>query len=352
MKINVNILKEHPLNKQIYGDEDEPQFNALVEKIKSSGWIKTIIVTKDDVIISGHRRVKAAIALGIEAVECEIVDNDEEKQLEIFLNENAYRQKSTFQLLKESELYFEIEKKKAYQREIAGVNPGSNLTQGRTNEIVAEKIGMSTSSYKKGRKILKRIEEEPDPRIEWFFENTVNQSIDAASKLVEKPIEFLQSVIDKTEGDEMKISSAIKEVTLAELRQKSSLPPGKYQIIYFDMTNKDVQNLNHTIITDICEDNCILFAWVKTHQLPQGMKLCEQWGFRYANCLVWNLDVLNEVSENGEILLVYVKGSPKLIFDISTRSEQKPSMVKEIIEKGYPGWSRVEIFKGDGCEIW
>lgn len=260
MKINVNILKENPLKKTIYGEEDETQFNALVEKIKSSQWIKAVLITKDYLIISGHRRVRPAITLGIGSVECEIVDDDPEKQLEIFLNENAYRQKTTFQLLKESEIYFEIEKKKARQREIAGVNPGVNLTQGRTNEIVAEKIGMSESSYKKGRKVLKRIEEEPDPRVEWFFENTVNQSIDAASKLVEKPIEFIQTVIDKTEGDETKIPAVIKEVTLAELKQKTPLPPGKYQIIYFDMTNKDVLNLSQTSITDICQDNCILFV--------------------------------------------------------------------------------------------
>ena len=118
------------------------------------------------------------------------------------------------------------------------------------------------------------------------------------------------------------------------------------------MTNKDVQNLTHTIITDICEDNCILFVWVKTHQLNHGMKLCDHWGFRYATCLVWNPDVLNEVSENGEILLVYVKGSPELIFDISIGSYEKPSMVKEIIKKGYPGWSKVEIFIGNEIEGW
>jgi hypothetical protein len=78
--------------------------------------------------------------------------------------------------------------------------------------------------------------------------------------LVEKPIEFIQTVIDKTEGDETKIPAVIKEVTLAELKQKTPLPPGKYQIIYFDMTNKDVLNLSQTSITDICQDNCILFV--------------------------------------------------------------------------------------------
>ena len=98
MKINIDILKENPLNKEIYGDDDPEQFNELVEKIRSSGWIKAILITKDYVIISGHRRAKAARLLRIESIEYEFVDDDPETQLEIILNENAYRIKTTFQL--------------------------------------------------------------------------------------------------------------------------------------------------------------------------------------------------------------------------------------------------------------
>ena len=95
MKLSINILKENPLNKQIYGDDDENQLKELAEKIKSSGWIKPIVINKDYLILSGHRRVKAAMSLNIESVECEVVNIDEDKQVEIFLNENHYRRKTS-----------------------------------------------------------------------------------------------------------------------------------------------------------------------------------------------------------------------------------------------------------------
>lgn len=43
MKVSINILKEHPLNKEIYGDDNEDQLNELVERIKSSNWIQPIM---------------------------------------------------------------------------------------------------------------------------------------------------------------------------------------------------------------------------------------------------------------------------------------------------------------------
>lgn len=136
------------------------------------------------------------------------------------------------------------------------------------------------------------------------------------------------------------------------MSKEAAFPPGKYGVIYFDMTNRYTDNLLNTIISPICEDDCVLFFWVKTHQLNHGMRICQHWGFRYATCLVWNRDLMNEVSENGEILLVYVKGSPHFIFDLNEGSEEKPIMVKERIERGYPRWSKVEIFNGEGWVMW
>ena len=132
-------------------------------------------------------------------------------------------------------------------------------------------------------------------------------------------------------------------------------PPGKYGIILFDLTNRYTLNLIQTTISPISEDDSILFIWIKTSQLESGIELGNQWGFRYCNCLVWNRDVMNEVSEYGELLLVFVKGSPKTIFKTHEGSTEKPPSVKEIIKIGYPGWSKVEIFVGeeiDGWEIW
>ena len=371
MKIEINKLKPHPLNQKIYGYEDN---SDLVEKIKASGWIKPILITPDNKILAGHRRVECCKQLGITEIECRIIDKDPVKLMEIMLLDNAYRVKTNIQLLREGEWYRDIEMKKAYQRQIQaekieseqhlmenfpqaswssnGVKFPPLAEKGTTRDIVAEKIGMSGRSYEKGRKVMERIEQEDDPAMKWFFEETVNKSIDAAAKLVAEPDEVIQEVFERTVGDPKLVSGVIRELKQEEMTVNSPLPPGKYQIIYFDMTNRRTDNLLNTSIAQICEEDCVLFFWVKTHQLAHGMKICQQWGFRFATCLVWNKDVLNEVSENAEILLVYVKGSPKFIFDLHEGSEEKPIMVKERIEKGYPGWSKVEIFVGDGWEIW
>jgi len=69
----------------------------------------------------------------------------------------------------------EIEKKKVNERRIeagkqnlghASVKFTRTPLEKKATEIVAEKIGMSESSYKKGRQILKRINQKHDPMIE------------------------------------------------------------------------------------------------------------------------------------------------------------------------------------------
>jgi len=139
------------------------------------------------------------------------------------------------------------------------------------------------------------------------------------------------------------------------LNKKPHLPPGKYGVILFDLTNRFIDHLYHTTISDICEEDSVLLVWVKPYQVDKGLELSKHWGFRYCTCLVWNRDKENEVSDFGEILLVSVKGCPPLIFDFYEGSKDKPSLVKEVIKIGYPGWSKVEIFVDKmivGWELW
>jgi len=96
MKVDINILREHPLNKEIYGDDDtEEQFQELVNRIRESGWIDPVIVNKDFTLLSGHRRLRAAKLLGYDSIEYEKINVDTEHELEILLNSNVYREKTT-----------------------------------------------------------------------------------------------------------------------------------------------------------------------------------------------------------------------------------------------------------------
>jgi hypothetical protein len=359
MKIEISKLNPHPLNYRIYGHEDN--LDELVEKIKSSDWIKPILVNSQNTIISGHRRVESCKILGITEVEFELVEDDLVKQLELLVGENFYRVKTTTQQMKESEIFFDIEKKKSYQRQIeigkqnlGQVSDEVKWTQlgetGRTTQIVSKKVGMSETSYKRGRKVMEYIKDNPE--FEWVFENTLNESIDQSLKLTEKPPEFIEKVIELVDGDKHRILPVIRELEKEEMRTKTPLPPGKYGVIILDITNKETDDISNTDISSICEDDCLLFLWVKPQQVYSGIRICKHWGFKYQTCLFWNKDHLKEITLNGELLLVSVKGSPNVIFREYEDSSEKPELFEEIIREGYHDISKVELQIGEGWKIW
>lgn len=360
MKIAVNKLNPHPYNRKVYGFDDN--INELADRIRESNWVKPILINTNNMIISGHRRVEACKALGIEEIEFEYAPDDPIVQLELFLNENQYREKTNLQKTKEAEIYMDIEKKKAYNRmaEIGKKNLGQPsavetfppLAEGKTRDIVGEKVGLSGRSLDKAQKVVDKMDSTYDEAFVEFFKDTLNENIDAASKLVAQPDEIVQEVLDRTNGDPKKVSGVIRELEKEALKETTPLPPGKYQILLLDLTNRLHISMLNTDISAICEDDCILLTWVLPHQVEIGIRVAKNWGFRYASCLVWNRDKEDELSDFGELCLISVKGSPNFIFQRYPGATEKPNFLKDIIDTGYPGWSRVEIFKGEGWQIW
>ena len=369
MKVEINKLQAHPYNRIIYGYEEN---NELLERIKASGWIKPIVITSSNIILSGHRRVDCCKTLGITEIECEIIEGDPVKYLEIMLSENQYRVKSTFQLMKEAEIYRDLEKQKAYKRMIesekvnqptcGNISTGGDSSNngnilplgetGRTRDIVAEKIGMSGRTYDKGRKILKRIEEEEDPAIKEFLTAALNENVDATAKIIEKPYGTIREIKDRTYIDLKNLGKVVREIEQEELKQTIPLPPGKYKILLLDLTNRVEITMFNTNIKDICEPDCVLLIWVKPYQVETGIEISKKWGFRYASCFLWQRDTENVISDEGELCLVTVMGSPLSIIEHYPGAPEKPDLLKKVIDIGYKGWSRVEIFKDDGWQIW
>ena len=71
MKIPINQLKTCPINSEIYRDSD---VGDLVNSIGEVGLLQPVVVTPDNIIISGHRRFKSIQSLGWTEVECEVKD--------------------------------------------------------------------------------------------------------------------------------------------------------------------------------------------------------------------------------------------------------------------------------------
>ncbi|HLM62023.1 MAG TPA: ParB/RepB/Spo0J family partition protein, partial [Pyrinomonadaceae bacterium] len=86
-------LKPHPENPREEIEETDPGIQALAQDVKERGIIEPLVVTPDDFILCGHRRLKAAIVAGLEFVPVVVRKlRPEEFAEDFFLSENGHRQ--------------------------------------------------------------------------------------------------------------------------------------------------------------------------------------------------------------------------------------------------------------------
>lgn len=178
-------LKPHPLSAALYREDQEmpewrtsgiSQLQALqiviesmditdiLESIKRNGIRTPLIINENRIIISGCRRWKAALQLGLTSVPCEVRSfENEDEETKAILDFNLYRNKTFSQRMKEAELLIEIESKRAKKRMLSGRrDPSLILGEGYYNKrhsretyaIVGDQIGMGKDTFKKAMYIL------------------------------------------------------------------------------------------------------------------------------------------------------------------------------------------------------
>ena len=125
-------------------------------------------------------------------------------------------------------------------------------------------------------------------------------------------------------------------------------------------------------VGDISDDICCLFLWATSPLLDEGMKVLEDWGFKYktvAFCwskytktgkLVSNLG--RWTMENIELCLLGVKGSPnkwridksikQLVQAERTKHSTKPNEVRQRIVSLLGDRPRIELFARQRVEGW
>ena len=80
----VDSLKPHPQNTYYFDDMSGESWEKFLQSIKERGIKEPIIITQDNMIVSGHQRIRAAKELGIEFVET--IQNDYSSDDEILLD--------------------------------------------------------------------------------------------------------------------------------------------------------------------------------------------------------------------------------------------------------------------------
>lgn len=122
-------------------------------------------------------------------------------------------------------------------------------------------------------------------------------------------------------------------------------------------------------ISQICDNDCLLFMWSTSPHLAQAIQLGEAWGFEYKTIgFVW--DKMNHnpgqyTLSNCEVCLIFKRGripTPRGARNVQQlvrvpRGEHsvKPNEVRENIMKMFPTQKKIELFarqKNDGWDAW
>ncbi len=172
-------LRVNPEYEKLLPKMSDEEFAELKASIQAEGQHYPIVANEDLEILDGHQRFRACIELSIEP-DFE-VRKFEDKLLEkkFVLEANLRRRHLTkFQLVELGVPLLEIEKELARRRQVAGGKLGRNMQLGlvpddakpvfkksKAAAAVAKKVGVSTRTFERGKKILEKASEEDKQKL-------------------------------------------------------------------------------------------------------------------------------------------------------------------------------------------
>jgi len=196
-----------------------------------------------------------------------------------------------------------------------------------------------------------------------------------AQKLAELPEEQFHEI---KEAKKTK-TQVFREMKRAEVQHKVvEFPSGKYRVLYADppwqyndtcddgaiqsggardhYRTMSISELCLLPVSDLADDNSVLFLWATSPMLPEALQVAKAWGFAYKASFIWdkvkhNMGHYNSVRH--EFLLICTKGSclpdsHELIDSVQSieRAEHsaKPEEFRTIIDKLYSNGKRIELF--------
>jgi hypothetical protein len=151
----------------------DEEFAELKESIQSDGQHYPIVANENLEVLDGHHRLRACVELGIEP-DFEVRKFEDKLLEKKFVIEANLRRRhlNNFQLVELGIPLLEIEKELARRRKISGGKQGRNIQlglasndakpvfKGKATATVAKRIGVSTRTFERGKKIVEKANEE------------------------------------------------------------------------------------------------------------------------------------------------------------------------------------------------
>lgn len=151
-----------------------------------------------------------------------------------------------------------------------------------------------------------------------------------------------------------------------ECLAKTSILNGEINTHYNTMSLDAIKDLD---IDSISDDNSLLFMWVVSPMLDDGISLMKAWGYKYATiAFIWHKQKTNPghyTMSECEICLIGKKGTiPKprgarnvrqFLSEMRGKHSAKPSDIRNRIYTMFPEQNKIELFareKTEGWDVW
>lgn len=153
-----NELRPHPMNEEVYGDRADAD---LIESVRTKGVLNPVLITADNLIISGHRRWGAAIAAGLTTIPVVITPIDDPLAIEEALIEsNRQRQKTNEQIGREYKRLKHIyNERQSRQGQRTDLTSGSQEPEVKPTERAAAELGVSKATAVRIETVVDHIDQ-------------------------------------------------------------------------------------------------------------------------------------------------------------------------------------------------
>lgn len=141
------------------------------------------------------------------------------------------------------------------------------------------------------------------------------------------------------------------------------LPASYY---YNTMTFEELKEFGN-VVKNIEADDCLLFMWAVSAELPKCIEVGESWGFKYITvAFVWykeRANVGNYTMPQCELCLLFKKGkipsdrvrnpgTKQFISQKVSNHSTKPAEIRKRIEQMFPVSTKIELFARQSVNGW
>ncbi len=341
-------LKIHPQS-YLIPDMRKEEYQELKSDINWRGIKVPLEINRNDMVLDGRHRLKAALELNLQAVP--VIIREEQDEVEYMLKAAVIRRHLTDD----------------QRAAMAALWKEKHKEPGKRTDL--------TSPERSGEVDTKHLASEKSAKI---F-NISRFKVDEATKVMHREPELF----DKVHKGEMKLREAIREIELKEKKIIPEPPKGRYNVIVIDPpwpygtkydpdTRRVASPYPEMALEEIANikipahDDCILWLWTTNRFMHDAYHLLERWGFEAKTILTWVKDRIGIgvwLRGQSEHCILATKGHPQIRLTNQTtiihgkvrEHSRKPDEFYKMAEELCLGKRRLDMFsreERDGWDQW